>query len=90
MLAAGLFDRRSRRGEPIDEAAHALVAQRVAEQGMVLLKNDRDLLPIAPSVGRVLVVGGRADVGVLSGAGSAQVTTGAGRRRRSTSAAKGR
>jgi len=54
-------------------AAHADVAQRAAEAGIVLLKNDRDLLPVARTARRIVVIGGRADVGVLSGGGSSQV-----------------
>ena len=33
--------------QPIDYAAHAEVAQRTAEDGIVLLKNDGGLLPLA-------------------------------------------
>ena len=54
-------------------AAHAEVAQRAAEAGIVLLKNDGDLLPMARTARRIVVIGGRADVGVLSGGGSSQV-----------------
>jgi beta-glucosidase len=78
MFAAGLFDRPSPKGQPIDLAAHAEVARRTAEQGIVLLKNARGLLPLAGTARRILVVGGQADAGVLSGAGSSQVTTGKG------------
>jgi beta-glucosidase len=54
-------------------AAHAEVAQRAAEAGIVLLKNDGDLLPMARTAKRIVLIGGRADVGVLSGGGSSQV-----------------
>ncbi|MGP7796975.1 beta-glucosidase [Sphingomonas sp. CLY1604] len=54
-------------------AAHAEVAQRAAEAGIVLLKNDGGLLPIARTAKRIVVIGGNADVGVLSGGGSSQV-----------------
>ena len=56
----------------IDFAAHAAVTQADAEAGIVLLKNA-DVLPLAPSLKRVAVIGGHADVGVLTGGGSAQV-----------------
>ena len=56
-----------------DYAAHADVAQRAAEAGIVLLKNEGGLLPVARTAKRVVVIGGGADVGVLSGGGSSQV-----------------
>jgi len=56
-----------------DYAADAAVAQRAAEAGIVLLKNDGALLPIARTARRIVVIGGNADVGVLSGGGSSQV-----------------
>jgi beta-glucosidase len=58
---------------PIDFAAHARVSQADAEAGIVLLKNEGGILPLAGSTKRIAVIGGHADVGVLSGGGSAQV-----------------
>ena len=72
MYALGLADEPLGR-KPIDFAPHLDVAQRVAEQGIVLLKNERNLLPIASTAKRILVVGGHADVGVPQGGGSSQV-----------------
>lgn len=72
MFAAGLFDRPAVK-TPIDYKANALVAQRVAEEGIVLLKNEASLLPLAKTVKRIAVIGGHADAGVLSGYGSSQV-----------------
>lgn len=57
----------------IDRAAHADIARRAAEQGIVLLKNDGGLLPLTASAKRIAVIGGHADIGVLSGGGSSQV-----------------
>ena len=57
---------------PIDFAANARVAQQVAEQGIVLLRN-RGVLPLAATARRIAVIGGYADSGVLSGGGSSQV-----------------
>ncbi len=59
--------------QPIDYAAHARVAQEIAEKGSVLLKNDRGVLPLARTAKRIVVIGAHADVGVLSGGGSSQV-----------------
>ncbi|MGQ3045407.1 MAG: beta-glucosidase [Niveispirillum sp.] len=73
MFAAGLFD-----GKPvkpqIDAAAHAAVAKKVADEGIVLLAN-KGILPLKGGAGKkIVVIGGQADAGVLSGAGSSQVT----------------
>jgi beta-glucosidase len=57
----------------IDYAAHADVAQRAAEQSLVLLKNDGGLLPLT-GVKSVAMIGGHADKAVLSGGGSSAVT----------------
>lgn len=61
------------RPRAVDEAAHAEVAAEVARQGMVLLKNAEQRLPLKPDVRRVVVIGGDADKGVMSGGGSSQV-----------------
>lgn len=57
----------------VDAAAHAAVALDVARAGIVLLQND-GVLPLRDAPQRVLVVGGHATQGVLSGGGSSQVT----------------
>src|SRR5580658_2806779 len=50
------------------------VAQRVEEKSIVLLKNSPTVLPINPSkVHSIAIIGGHADVGMISGGGSAQV-----------------
>ena len=72
MFAKGLFDY-PLAPKPIDVKANGDVAQRVAEEGIVLLKNDKGLLPLGAKARRIAVIGGRADVGVLSGGGSSQV-----------------
>ncbi len=59
--------------EPIEFEPHLDVAQQVAEQGTVLLKNDAGLLPIPAATKRIAVIGGHADVGVPQGGGSSQV-----------------
>jgi beta-glucosidase len=51
------------------------VAQKTAERGAVLLKNEGNLLPLsAASIKSIAVIGGHADVGVMSGGGSSQVS----------------
>lgn len=72
MFAAGLFDHPAT-VHPIDAEGDAAVAQEAEEQGAVLLKNN-GLLPLdAGSVSSIAVIGSHADIGVLSGGGSAQV-----------------
>ena len=72
-IAAGLFDDPPRRVRVRDLEAHARLAEEVAARGIVLLQNRDGALPLAPTLKRVLVVGGHADQGVLSGGGSSQV-----------------
>ena len=51
------------------------VAQKVEESGAVLLKNEHNQLPLsAASIQSIAVIGGHADVGVMSGGGSSQVS----------------
>jgi beta-glucosidase len=50
------------------------VAQRVEEKSILLLRNRHSVLPILPSrVHSIAIIGGHADVGMISGGGSAQV-----------------
>ncbi|MGV1683868.1 beta-glucosidase [Sphingopyxis sp. NJF-3] len=65
-------DRTPPRKAPIDVTAGAAVAQEIAEKGIVLLQNRGNILPLAATAKRILVVGGYADSGVLSGGGSSQ------------------
>ncbi|WP_169807805.1 beta-glucosidase family protein [Actinomadura hibisca] len=71
LLTSRAFDPAARPG-PVDRDAHAAVVRRAAADGIVLLAND-GVLPLAKGTKRIVVVGGHADVGVLSGGGSTQV-----------------
>jgi beta-glucosidase len=73
IFAAGLVDQPPVKASSIDYAAHAQTAQMQAEGGIVLLRNEGDILPLAPTVRSIAVIGGHADKGVLSGGGSSQV-----------------
>ena len=74
LIETGAYDTPApARAQPIPYAQHAEVAQRAAEAGIVLLKNENGLLPLARTARRIVVIGGSADVGVLSGGGSSQV-----------------
>jgi beta-glucosidase len=72
LFAVGAIDHPPQR-MPIDFDAGARVAQRAAEQGIVLLRNQNQLLPLGTNLTKIAVIGGHADMGVLSGGGSAQV-----------------
>ena len=72
MFAHGLIDNPVTPG-PVDTAAHHAVTRADAEQGAVLLKNEGNVLPLAPTVRRIAVIGGHADRGVLAGGGSSLV-----------------
>jgi len=72
MFATGLFD------DPAVKQAGAMpsnipVAQHASEEGIVLLKNEDGILPLAANVQHVAVIGRHGDVGMLSGGGSSQV-----------------
>jgi beta-glucosidase len=72
IFATGLFDHPVVRQVPDVEAGFA-VAESIAEKSIVLLKNSNHVLPLGPSVRSIVVIGGHADKGVLTGGGSAQV-----------------
>jgi len=73
MFATGVVDDPPQRSV-VDVAGGLEVAQKIAEQGTVLLKNDRGQLPLdASKIHSIAVIGPHADVGMISGGGSAQV-----------------
>ncbi|MFZ0806745.1 MAG: glycoside hydrolase family 3 C-terminal domain-containing protein [Candidatus Sulfotelmatobacter sp.] len=73
MFATGVVDDPPVRGVP-DVMGGLEVAQRLAEQSIVLLKNDQSLLPLdASKLHSIAVIGPHADIGMISGGGSAQV-----------------
>jgi beta-glucosidase len=72
-FASGIVDDPVRKGV-VDVEAGFAVSQRLAEQSMVLLKNDSGLLPLDGSkIHSIAVIGPHADMGMISGGGSAQV-----------------
>ncbi|MET0372947.1 MAG: glycoside hydrolase family 3 protein, partial [Rhizorhabdus sp.] len=73
MYASGVVDRPVAGGGAIDYARNGEVALRAAEAGIVLLRNEGALLPLAATARTIVVIGGHADIGVLSGGGSSQV-----------------
>jgi beta-glucosidase len=72
LFAKGVIDDPVKQG-PIDYAKDSAVTQADAEEAIVLLKNDGNLLPVKPGLKRIVVIGGHADVGVPAGGGSSLV-----------------
>jgi beta-glucosidase len=73
MFATGVIDDPPKKGV-VDVMKGFEVAQKLAEQGTVLLKNEAALLPLdAAKIRSIAVIGPHADVGMISGGGSAQV-----------------
>lgn len=58
---------------PHKPSTHTDVAERNAEEGIVLLKNEQSILPLGRSVKTIAIIGAHANVGTLSGGGSSQV-----------------
>jgi beta-glucosidase len=57
----------------VDAEAGLEIARRIEEKSIVLLKNSQNVLPIPATVRSIALIGGHADVGMISGGGSAQV-----------------
>src|SRR5271169_112923 len=73
MFATGVVDDPPQKSV-VDVAGGLEVAQKIAEQSTVLLKNDQAQLPLdASKIHSIAVIGPHADVGMISGGGSAQV-----------------
>ena len=72
MIAVGALDDPAKPGGAINQKSDSDLAQSVAEEGTVLLKND-GLLPLGRAIKRVALIGGSADMGVLSGGGGSMV-----------------
>jgi beta-glucosidase len=73
MFATGVIDDPPQKSV-VDVVGGFEISQRIAEQSMVLLKNDKKQLPLDGSkVKSIALIGAHADVGMLSGGGSAQV-----------------
>jgi beta-glucosidase len=73
MFAAGVIDN-PRQRSVIDPFAGFEVARKIEEGGIVLLKNEKAVLPLnAAKLRTIAVIGAHSDVGMISGGGSAQV-----------------
>ncbi|MEW7847237.1 glycoside hydrolase family 3 C-terminal domain-containing protein [Massilia aurea] len=76
LISVGALDAapHEKREQPIDFSQHKLIAQRQAEEGIVLLANERAVLPLPQRLAKLLIVGEHADHGVLCGGGSSAVS----------------
>lgn len=77
LFAHGVIDEPMKNGK-VPYAADRVVARDTLEAGAVLLRNEGGLLPLSGKGQSVVVIGGRADKGVLAGGGSSLVTDEAG------------
>ena len=73
IYSTGLDKHPVQAGVSVDAEAHKALAGEVARQGIVLLRNEGNALPLAGKVKTIAVIGGFADIGMLSGGGSSQV-----------------
>ncbi|CAM2150981.1 beta-glucosidase [Pararobbsia alpina] len=85
MIRYGVFDSPPTPGGTVDQTAGNALALQVAQQSSVLLKNavptgsTQPVLPLsAAGLSSIVVIGGHADAGVLSGGGSGAVPAAAG------------
>jgi beta-glucosidase len=74
LIAIGVLDDPPGPPGSIDVSYGAAVTERIARQSSVLLKNAHRTLPLSRRADSIAVIGSHADVGVLSGGGSSQVT----------------
>jgi beta-glucosidase len=73
MFATGVIDDPPEKSV-VDVVGGFEVAQKLAEQSIVLLKNEQNQLPLdASKLHSIAVIGAHSDVGMISGGGSAQV-----------------
>ena len=72
-FVSGIVDNPIQKGV-VNVAGGMEISQHIEEKSIVLLKNEHGLLPLnASKVHTVALIGGHADVGMISGGGSAQV-----------------
>lgn len=75
VMRTGVMDGKPLPPGELNSERHREIARRTAEQGMVLLKNEQQLLPLnRERVKRIAIIGPNADAQVFQGGGSAMVT----------------
>lgn len=73
MFAVGVIDNPPSPRRVVDPFRGRDDAEHIAEESIVLLRNQDHVLPLDTGVQSIALIGSHADVGVLSGGGSAQV-----------------
>lgn len=75
MMRAGAFDSPTLKEEEANnDPRHQQIAKQAATEGIVLLKNENDLLPLdAEKVSQIAIIGPNAKTAVIMGGGSARV-----------------
>jgi beta-glucosidase len=73
MFAAGVIDNPPMPRTVVDPFRGRDDAQHIEEESIVLLRNSSNTLPLKTNLQSIAIIGSHADVGVLSGGGSAQV-----------------
>ncbi len=72
-FASGIVDYPTKKGV-IDVEGNLEIARKLEEQSIVLLRNEKNILPLERSkVRSIAIIGKNADMGMISGGGSAQV-----------------
>ncbi len=72
-FAAGIVDYPTKKSV-IDVEANLAIARKLEEQSIVLLRNEKNILPLdGAKVKSIAIIGKNADMGMISGGGSAQV-----------------
>lgn len=72
MLKTHVIDKQRKKGA-YNTVEHQQTARKIAEEGIVLLKNQNNILPLSPSVKSIAVIGFNADRPQAFGGGSSQV-----------------
>jgi len=74
MFAKGYFDQKENDQGALDTPVHRQLARTVAQQGIVLLKNQNNLLPLdKKKIKSIAIIGPNADVAITGGGGSSRV-----------------
>lgn len=72
MFKTNMIDGKRQKGE-YNTKAHQQTAEKIAEEGIVLLKNDKNILPLTSSIKSIAVIGANADRKNSLGGGSSHV-----------------